>query len=100
MKEKLMMISLGLLPLIMVLGNSTLIPLLPNIQQSLDLNELQTGFILSAFTIPAAILIPIAGILSDRYGRKKLILISLTFIMVGSIVSFLVWQYQVRRFQY
>lgn len=89
LKEKLMMISLGLLPLIMVLGNSTLIPLLPNIQQSLDLNELQTGFILSAFTIPAAILIPIAGILSDRYGRKKLILISLTFIMVGSVISFL-----------
>ncbi len=89
LKEKLMMISLGLLPLIMVLGNSTLIPLLPNIQQSLGLNELQTGFILSAFTIPAAILIPIAGILSDRYGRKKLILISLTFIMVGSVISFL-----------
>ena len=77
LKEKLMIVSLGLLPLIMVLGNSMLIPLLPSIQKSLHLSGVQTSLILSAFSIPAALCIPAVGILSDRHGRKKLIIYSL-----------------------
>ncbi|TYR82395.1 MFS transporter [Priestia megaterium] len=87
MKEKLMIVSLGLLPFIMVLGNSMLIPLLPDIQSSFQLNDVQTGLVLSAFSIPAAILIPVVGILSDRHGRKILILYSLLFMMLGSLIA-------------
>ncbi|MFY2250170.1 MFS transporter [Priestia megaterium] len=87
MKEKLMIVSLGLLPLIMVLGNSMLIPLLPSIQKSLHLSGVQTSLILSVFSIPAALCIPGVGILSDRYGRKKLIMYSLIVMIIGSLVA-------------
>ncbi|WP_258523648.1 MFS transporter [Priestia megaterium] len=87
MKEKLMIVSLGLLPLIMVLGNSMLIPLLPSIQKSLHLSGVQTSLILSVFSIPAALCIPAVGILSDRYGRKKLIMYSLIVMIIGSFIA-------------
>lgn len=87
LKEKLMIVSLGLLPLIMVLGNSMLIPLLPSIQKSLHLSGVQTSLILSVFSIPAALCIPGVGILSDRYGRKKLIMYSLIVMIIGSLVA-------------
>nr|WP_280146946.1 MFS transporter [Priestia megaterium]MDH3172219.1 MFS transporter [Priestia megaterium] len=87
LKEKLMIVSLGLLPLIMVLGNSMLIPLLPSIQKSLHLSGVQTSLILSAFSIPAAFCIPAVGILSDRYGRKKLIIYSLIMMIIGSVIA-------------
>jgi ACDE family multidrug resistance protein len=77
---------IGLLPFVMVLGNSMLIPLLPEIERDLELTNVETGLVLSMFSIPAAIVIPLIGFLSDRFGRKKLILISLVLVIVGSII--------------
>ncbi|MBA4535839.1 MFS transporter [Bacillus aquiflavi] len=78
---------IGLLPFIMVLGNSMLIPILPEIERELMLTTVQTGMILSMFSIPAAIVIPFIGFLSDWFGRKEIILICLSLIIVGSIFS-------------
>ncbi len=77
----------GLLPFIMVLGNSMFIPILPSIQADLSLNTVQAGLILTCFSIPAAMLIPVAGLLSDRYGKRKLALVSLILIMLGSVIA-------------
>lgn len=79
--------SIGLLPLIMVLGNSMYIPLIPNIQVDLKLSTVESGLILTMFTIPAALMYPIIGYLSDRIGRKKMIVISLYIIIFGSIIT-------------
>lgn len=57
-------------PFIMVLGNSMLIPVLPAIQKALNLSLLQAGLLITAFSIPAGLTIPFAGILSDHVGRK------------------------------
>ncbi|HWO98002.1 MAG TPA: MFS transporter [Bacillus sp. (in: firmicutes)] len=84
MKEKYIMITLGLLPFIMVLGNSMLIPILPDIQDELQLTEFQTGLVLSSFSIPAALFIPLIGVLSDWYGRKRFIVVSMLLLMAGS----------------
>ncbi|UAC47265.1 MFS transporter [Bacillus aquiflavi] len=78
---------IGLLPFIMVLGNSMLIPILPEIERELMLTTVQTGMILSMFSIPAAIVFPFIGFLSDWFGRKEIILICLSLIIVGSIFS-------------
>lgn len=75
-----------LLPLLMVLGNSMLIPLLPDIEQSLGLEGAWSGFILSAFTIPAALVIPAVGVLSDRFGRSFMVKWSLYLMMLGSLI--------------
>jgi MFS transporter, ACDE family, multidrug resistance protein len=87
MKEKYIVMTLGLLPFIMVLGNSMLIPILPIIQQALQLTDFETGLVLSSFSVSAAILIPLIGILSDQYGRKRLIVISMALLIAGSTAA-------------
>ena len=57
-------------PFVMVLGNSMLIPVLPKIKSALDLSQVQTGLIITAFSVPAGLVILFVGILSDRIGRK------------------------------
>ncbi|OIJ16114.1 hypothetical protein BKP35_03815 [Anaerobacillus arseniciselenatis] len=87
LKTSFLIIIIGLLPLVMVLGNSMLIPILPLMEEELNITPVQVGFLLSVFSILAAVVIPIVGFLSDRFGRKKLVLISLGFVMVGSIIT-------------
>ncbi|OLO26955.1 hypothetical protein BTR23_21550 [Alkalihalophilus pseudofirmus] len=78
---------IGLLPFVMVVGNSMFIPIIPDIQHELQLTTVESGLILTVFSIPAALMIPIIGFISDRVGRKKVVLVSLLFIMLGSIMS-------------
>lgn len=63
--------ALGAVPFIMVLGNSMLIPVLPEMQKQLGITQFQTSLVISMFSIPAGLAIPFAGFLSDRLGRKK-----------------------------
>jgi MFS transporter, ACDE family, multidrug resistance protein len=77
---------LGMLPILMVLGNSMLIPILPSIEEGLQIDEKWSGWILSSFTVPAAVCIPFIGFLSDRFGRNRLIQYSLWIILMGSVL--------------
>lgn len=62
---------LSLVPFIMVLGNSMLIPVLPRIKESLRISQFWVSLLITAFSIPAGLVIPLAGMLSDQIGRKK-----------------------------
>lgn len=91
-QTSILIMIIGLLPLVMVLGNSMLIPILPLMEVELQISSFEAGLLLSVFSIVAAVVIPIVGFLSDRFGRKKLILISLVFVMSGSIVTIIAGQ--------
>lgn len=78
---------LTLVPFIMVLGNSMLIPVLPAIQKSLHINLLQAGLLITAFSIPAGITIPLAGLLSDHIGRKTVMAPALLIYGTGGILA-------------
>lgn len=79
--------ALAGVPLIMVLGNSMLIPVLPDIKNALKLTSVQVSLLITLFSIPAGIIIPLAGFLSDRYGRKLVIIPSLIIYGLGGIVA-------------
>lgn len=79
--------ALCLVPFIMVLGNSMLIPVLPKIKSVLHLTQLQTGLLITAFSIPAGVAIIFVGILSDRVGRKKVIAPSLIVYGIGGLIA-------------
>lgn len=64
-------LSLCLVAMAMVLGNSMLIPVLPAMREAMDISELQAGLSITAFSIAAGLTIPLAGFISDRVGRKK-----------------------------
>ncbi|PSR33015.1 MAG: MFS transporter, partial [Sulfobacillus thermosulfidooxidans] len=61
---------LATVPFIMVLGNSMLIPVLPKMMKVMHLSLFQVGLLITIFSIPAGIIIPFAGALSDHVGRR------------------------------
>jgi len=80
------LIALASIPLIMTLGNSMLIPILPVISKELDVSAFQVSMLITVFGLVAILMIPIAGYLSDRYGRKTVILPSLVLAGVGGAI--------------
>jgi ACDE family multidrug resistance protein len=91
-KRTLDLISLASIPFIMVLGNSMLIPILPQIKQELNITQFQVSLIITLFSFSAAIMIPFSGFLSDRFGRKKVIVPSLILFAIGGVVAgFALW---------
>ncbi|MGM0836682.1 MAG: MFS transporter [Bacillota bacterium] len=79
--------SLASIPLVMTLGNSMLIPVLPTIEKKLKITSFQVSMIITVYSIVAIILIPIAGYLSDRLGRKAVIIPSLIITAIGGVIS-------------
>ncbi len=75
--------ALASIPLIMTLGNSMLLPILPQISNELGISAFQVSMIITVYGLIAILMIPIAGYLSDRYGRKKVILPSLIIAAIG-----------------
>ena len=74
-------------PFVMVLGNSMLIPVFPQMKEAMNLTQFQVGLIITFFSLPAGILIPFAGFLSDRFGRKIIIVPALFLYGFGGLVS-------------
>ncbi|CAH1203798.1 Bacillibactin exporter [Paenibacillus plantiphilus] len=86
-KKKLDLAALSSIPLIMTLANSMLIPILPLMQRELNISDLQTSLIITVYAAVSIVCIPIAGYLSDRFGRKRIIVISLIIVAVGGLIS-------------
>jgi len=81
------LIALSSIPLMMTLGNSMLIPILPQISNELGISSFQVSMLITIYAVVAIVLIPIAGYLSDRFGRKKVIIPSLMISAIGGAVS-------------
>lgn len=79
--------SLASIPLVMTLGNSMLIPVLPTIEKKLKISSFESSLIITVYSVVAIILIPIAGYLSDQYGRKVIIIPSLIIAALGGLIS-------------
>lgn len=80
------LLALSSIPLIMTLGNSMLIPVLPEIRRQLKVSSFQTSLLITVYSVMAIFLIPIAGYLSDRIGRKAVIIPSLIITGIGGSV--------------
>ncbi|NMA71676.1 MAG: MFS transporter, partial [Firmicutes bacterium] len=74
-------------PFVMVLGNSMLIPVLPAMGHALDVSPVQVGLLITAFSVPAGLLIPLAGALADRYGRKIIMVPALMLYGLGGLLA-------------
>lgn len=70
----------------MVLGNSMLIPVFPQMKEVMKLSQFQVGLIITFFSVPAGIVIPLAGFLSDRYGRKPIMVPALFIYAIGGLL--------------
>lgn len=78
---------LAAVPFVMVLGNSMLIPVFPRMEAEMGLTQFQVGLLVTAFSVPAGILIPFAGALSDYVGRKKIMAPALILYGLGGLIA-------------
>jgi ACDE family multidrug resistance protein len=69
--------AIATVPLVLVLGNSMLVPILPEMQEKLGITQFQSSLVISLFSVTAGLIIPISGYLSDRFTRKSIIIPSL-----------------------
>ncbi|QGP92104.1 Bacillibactin exporter [Neomoorella glycerini] len=74
-------------PFIMVLGNSMLVPLLPVMRTTLNVSLVQVSLFITAFSLPAGLVIPFAGFLSDAYGRKPIMAPALLIYGLGGLLA-------------
>ncbi|MGI6037087.1 MAG: MFS transporter [Limnochordia bacterium] len=86
-KMKAQFAVLAAVPFVMVLGNSMLIPVFPQLQRAMDLTPFQVGLIITAFSLPAGLLIPFTGALSDHVGRKTVMAPFLAIYGIGGLIA-------------
>jgi ACDE family multidrug resistance protein len=79
--------ALCTVPLIMVLGNSMLIPVLPDMGRQMGLDKAATGLAVTAFSLAAGLGTVVAGYLGDQYGRKVVIVPSMLVYGLGGVIS-------------
>jgi len=79
--------ALSTVPLVMVLSNSMLIPFLPALQREMNLDPLEVGLVITAFSLPAGTVIPLSGFLADRWGRKLVLVPALLLFGLGGLLS-------------
>lgn len=68
-------------------GFSIVIPVIPALVHSLNLNAFHMGLLLASYSIVSFIAAPMWGYLSDKYGRKKVLIIGL----IGFTLSFVLF---------
>lgn len=66
--------------LLPALGTALLSPVLDSLIEPFGTSPANIGLVMSAFTAPAIVMIPVAGVLADRCGRKP--------VLVGSLLLF------------
>ena len=74
---------LGLTILITMYGETMLLPAIRDIIRDFDISYSISSWILTAYLIAGAVATPIAGKLSDIYGRKKIVMIILIIYILG-----------------
>lgn len=80
-------IAIAVIPVVMTLGNSMLVPVLPEMQQALELTSFQVSLTITVFSIAAAIFIPILGFVSDHMKRKGVIVPALALYGAGGLLA-------------
>ncbi|MBD0381105.1 MFS transporter [Paenibacillus sedimenti] len=80
-------IAIATIPLVLVLGNSMLVPILPDMQERMGISRFQSSLVITLFSVTAGLIIPISGYLSDRFSRKAVIIPSLIVYGAAGILA-------------
>ena len=73
------------LSLLSMMGLTIITPALPFISGSFGVRGEGAWAILTAFAAPGIIMVVLAGVLSDRYGRKKVLAVCLALFCIGGV---------------
>jgi MFS family permease len=74
---------LGSVGLVTTYGETMIIPAIPDLIHEFDISYSLSSWILTSYLIAGAVMTPIAGKLSDIFGRKKVLLILMVIYTIG-----------------
>ena len=83
-------LTLGVLTLAaaaFALQQTMVVPALPALQRELDTTTTWVTWVVTGFLLSAAVFTPILGKLGDRYGKERLLVVSLAIFLAGCIGS-------------
>ena len=68
-----------------VMGVSSILPILPQLAKEFAMAESAIGILVASFTLPGVFLAAVGGIISDRLGRKTVLVPSLVLFALGAL---------------
>ncbi len=80
-------VAIAIIPIVMTLGNSMLVPVLPEMKKALELTSFQVSLTITVFSFAAALFIPIFGFVSDHMRRKWVIIPALILYGLGGLIA-------------
>ncbi|MFC4604962.1 MFS transporter [Rhodococcus kronopolitis] len=81
-----MLPTLALTGIVVSLMQTLVVPLLRELPALLHTSASTASWVVTATLLAAAVATPMAGRLGDMYGKRRMILVSLAFLVVGSVV--------------
>jgi len=74
--------------LVAPLGTALISPLLESLQHPYGATDATIGLLMTVFTAPSILMIPVVGVLADRYGRKPFLAVGLfVFSVAGTALA-------------
>ncbi len=81
------MLVLGLAALAFALGQTTLIPAIPELIRALRTDESGVTWTVTGYLLAAAVFTPLVGRLGDIYGKRRLLVVALAAFAAGSVLA-------------
>lgn len=82
------MLVVYLISYVSAIGNPMILPCLPHIMEEFTLTPLEMSLLISLYALPGMFIIPLYGFLSDRLGRRPLLILGLLLCSAGSLLCF------------
>ena len=79
--------TLALSGLIVAFMQTLVTPVIPELPQLLDTTSADASWVLTSTLLAAAISTPISGRLGDMYGKRRILILLLAIMIVGSVIS-------------
>ena len=73
------------------LQQTMIIPALPVLQREFDTSAAWAAWLLTGFLLSASVATPLLGKLGDQYGKERMLVISLSIFLAGSIGAIFAW---------
>ena len=81
------LIILSSIALLTMYGETMLLPAIPDLVKNFEIAYNTSSWILTAYLITGAVMTPIAGRLSDVYGKKKVLTIIMAIYVMGTLLG-------------
>ena len=81
------LVILSCLGLVAMIAETMVLPAIPDFIRDFNISYSTSSWILSSYLIAGAVMTPIAGKLSDIYGRKKILLIVMMIYSAGILAG-------------